>query len=166
MRFLLVGDGPGAMAARCRLSPLGARVMATGAMPHAEVPGLVAAFDIGVLPETSFYACPLKVIEWMAAGKAVVAPRRGPLGEMLADGEEGLLFPPRDVDAMVAAVLRLVDRPALRLRLAAAAAARASASLSWTDNARRVVAVLDQARNRALAAGRAQPDLSPLERVG
>jgi glycosyltransferase involved in cell wall biosynthesis len=160
VRFLLVGDGPGAAAVRHRLAPLGERVVMTGAVPHAAVPGLVAAFDVGVLPETSFYACPLKVIEWMAAGKAVVAPRHGPLGEVLVDGEEGLLFPPRDLGALVAAVVRLVDRPALRRRLGAAAAARAGASLAWTDNARRVVAVLDQARGRALAAGRAQPDLS------
>ncbi|HVR10089.1 MAG TPA: glycosyltransferase [Thermoanaerobaculia bacterium] len=160
VRFLLVGDGPGAAQARQRLAPLGSRVVTTGAVPHAAVPGLVAAFDVGVLPETSFYACPLKVIEWMAAGKAVVAPRHGPLCEVLADGEEGVLFPPRDLGALVEAVLRLVDRPALRRRLGAAAAARAAASLAWTDNARRVIAVLDQARGRALAAGRAQPDLS------
>jgi glycosyltransferase involved in cell wall biosynthesis len=166
VRFLLVGDGPGAAPARRRLAPLGERVVATGAVPHAEVPGLVAAFDVGVLPETSFYACPLKVIEWMAAGKAVVAPCYGPLSEVLAGGEEGLLFPPRDLEALVGAVLRLVDHPRLRHRLAGAAAARARASMSWNDNARRVVAVLDQARGRALAAGRAQPDLSPLGPLG
>jgi glycosyltransferase involved in cell wall biosynthesis len=166
VRFLLVGDGPGAASARRRLAPLGRRVAATGAVPHAEVPGLVAAFDVGVLPETSFYACPLKVIEWMAAGKAVVAPGYGPLSEVLADGEEGLLFPPRDLEALVGRVLRLVDHPPIRHRLAGAAAARARASMSWTDNARRVMAVLDQARCRAMAAGRAQPDLSPLGPVG
>ncbi len=160
VRFLLVGDGPGAAQARRRLAPLGDQVVATGSVPHAAVPGLVAAFDIGVLPETSFYACPLKVIEWMAAGKAVVAPRYGPLHEVLEDGEDGLLFPPRDVAALVETVVRLVDRPALRRRLGAAAARRAAASLAWEDNARRVIAVLDQARCRALAAGRAQPDLS------
>jgi glycosyltransferase involved in cell wall biosynthesis len=59
VRFLLVGDGPGAAAARRCLAPLGERVVTTGAVPHAAVPGLVAAFDIGVLPATSFYACPL-----------------------------------------------------------------------------------------------------------
>jgi glycosyltransferase involved in cell wall biosynthesis len=162
VRFLLVGDGPGAAIVRRRLRPLGERVVMTGAVAHAEVPGLVAAFDVGVLPETSFYACPLKVIEWMAAGRAVVAPRYGPLEEVLADGEEGLLFAPRDLGALAGAVLRLVDRPALRRRLGAAAAARARSSLSWTDTARRVVAVLEQARGGAPAAGRAQPGLSPL----
>jgi glycosyltransferase involved in cell wall biosynthesis len=162
VRFLLVGDGPGFAKVRSRLAPLGERAVLTGTVEHAEVPGLVAAFDVGVLPETSFYACPLKVIEWMAAGKAVVAPRYGPLTEMIADGEEGLLFPPRDLGALVAAVLRLVDRPALRRKLGDAAAARAAASLSWTDNARRVIGVLEQARSCAAAAGRAQPNLSPL----
>ncbi len=162
-RFLFVGDGPQAAALRRRVAPLGERVRFTGLVPHSAVPGLVATFDVGVLPESSFYASPLKVVEWMAAGKAVVAPCRGPLAELLADGVEGLLFPPRDLEAMVAAVLRLVDHPAARRRLGRAAAARAHRALSWTDNARQVVAACGEAIGRAALArrpGRPTPGLA------
>lgn len=146
--FLFVGDGPEAAAVRARTAPLGERVRFTGRVPHERVPALVAAFDVGVLPETAFYASPLKVMEWMAAGRAVAAPAYGTVREILDDGATGLLFPPRDLDALVAAVLLLVDRPGLRHTLGQAAAARARAALSWDHNAGLVLAVCARAAAR------------------
>lgn len=145
VRFLLVGGGPGLAALRARTAALGARVHSTGPVPHARVPGLVAALDVAVVPQAGFYMSPLKVIEWMAAGRAVAAPRLGPLEELIDDGEHGLLFPPGDRAALIRAVLTLIDDPDLRARLGAAAAARARADLSWSDNARRVLAACEAA---------------------
>jgi len=147
-RFLLVGDGPEASTLRHALAPLGDRVLFTGMVAHERIPGLVASLDIGVLPEADFYRCPLKVIEWMAAGKAVVAPRYAPLQDLMEDGVHGLLFPPRDGEALTQAVLRLVDDAVLRQALGAAAAARARTSLSWEHNARRVLATCEAAVQR------------------
>jgi glycosyltransferase involved in cell wall biosynthesis len=125
-----------------------------GRVPHERVPGLVGALDIGVMPESNFYGSPLKVIEWMAAAKAVVAPRYGPLVEVIDDGEHGLLFTPRDVEHLVAQVLRLVDEPALRAQVGARAAARVTRSLTWEHNAQRVLAACEEAsRSRASRAG-------------
>lgn len=144
VRFLFVGDGP--EAARLRRSLPADRVMFLGPVPHERVPGLVASFAIGVLPEADFYRCPLKLIEWMAAGKAIVAPRYAPIRDLISDGVEGLLFAPRDGQAMVRSVVQLLDDPALMRRLGAAAARRAHSSLSWADNARRVLAACAVAR--------------------
>jgi glycosyltransferase involved in cell wall biosynthesis len=160
VRFLLAGSGPEAAAVARRLAPLGRRVLMTGRVPHERVPRLVASFDIGVLPDTSFYACPLKIVEWMAAGRAVVAPRYGPVEELLEDGVQGLLFAPRDLGDLVAAVLRLVDHPRLARELGQAAALRARGSLGWSDNARRVAGVLEEAMGRPAASG-LRADLSP-----
>ena len=85
----------------------------------------------------------------MAAGRAIVAPGYGPLREIIADGVEGLLFAPRDLGALVAAVLCLVDDPALRRRLGDAAAERARLSLSWEENARRVVRACEESLRRS-----------------
>ena len=143
-----------------RRRPLGGGQI-SGGVPHARVPHLVASLDVGVLPDTSFYACPLKIVEWMAAGRAIVAPRYGPVEDLLEDGAQGLLFPPRDLEALVAAVLRLVDQPRLRQELGSAAAVRAAGSLSWSDNARRVVGALEEAMGSCAAASGARPGLSP-----
>jgi glycosyltransferase involved in cell wall biosynthesis len=144
-RFLLVGDGPEAGQLRAAARGLGERVLFTGMVSHHRVPGLVAGLDIGVLPEADFYRCPLKVIEWMAAGKAVVAPDYGPLRDLLGGGRYGVLVRPRDPRALNQAVLALIDDPARRGALGAAAAAHARADLSWTHNARRVLATCERA---------------------
>jgi glycosyltransferase involved in cell wall biosynthesis len=161
-RFLLVGDGPEAGAVRAALAPLGPRLVMTGRVPHARVPGLTAAFDIGVLPETLFYGSPLKVIEWMAAGRSIVAPGYPALGDIIENGTHALLFRPGDAADFTRTVLRLVDDPALRHRLGESAAARARGTLSWIDNATRVVAACHAAIRRR--AGRAAPAGTPIDR--
>ncbi len=145
--FLFVGGGDGAEAFSRRLD-LGERVTFTGRVPHGRVPGLVASFDVGVIADAAPYQCPLKLIEWMAAGKAIAAPRHGPIEDLVADGVHALLFEPRDQDRLVARVLELIDDPARRRELGSAAARRAHESLSWEDNAQRVLAACEQARRR------------------
>jgi glycosyltransferase involved in cell wall biosynthesis len=147
-RFLFVGDGPEAPNLRRATESLGERVHFTGRVEHQRVPGLVAAFDVGVVAAAGFYMCPLKLIEWMAMDRAVVAPRQGPLEELIEDGKEGLLFEPNNPEALTQAVLRLVDDPELRQRLGRTAGERARGSLSWTHNARRVLDACQEARER------------------
>ncbi len=144
-RFLFVGGGDGAEGLRRRLD-LGERAAFTGRVPHPRVPGLMASLDVGVLAEAAPYQCPLKLIELMAAGTAIVAPRHGPIEELVEDGVEALLFEPRDLDGLVAAVLELAGDPDRRRDLGQAAARRAHGSLSWCDNARKVLAACDGAR--------------------
>jgi glycosyltransferase involved in cell wall biosynthesis len=144
-RFLMVGSGNGVADVRREAGLGDERLVFTGRVDHARVPGLVASLDIGILAEAAAYQCPLKVVEWMAAGKAVVAPAYPPLRELLHHGREGLLFEPGNMDAMRAAIVRLVDEPELRRSLGAAAAARAQASMSWRDNARGVIAACERA---------------------
>ena len=147
-RFVLVGDGPEAADVKRLIAELGDRVMWMGRVPHARVPGLVASLDIGVMPESNFYGSPLKVIEWMAAARAVVAPDYAPLREVIDDGVHGLLFPPGDASALTARVIQLIDHPFLRESLGWAAAARVRAELSWAENARRVLLACHAARER------------------
>jgi glycosyltransferase involved in cell wall biosynthesis len=152
-RFLMVGagEGVGQLQAETSLGP--ERLAFTGRVEHGRVPGLTASLDIGMLAEAAYYQCPLKVVEWMAAGKAIVAPGYPPLHELIEDGREGLLFPPGDFAAMREALLRLVDDAELRRRLGAAAAARAHSSLSWRDNAQRVAEACYWAIDRKRGAG-------------
>jgi len=147
-RFLMVGAGEGVGRLRAETTLGADRLAFTGRVDHERVPGLVASLDIGLLAEAAYYQCPLKVVEWMAAGKAIVAPGYPPLHELIADGEEGLLFPPGDFEAMSAAVLRLEADAALREKLGRAAAKRAHESLSWRDNARRVIEACGWAATR------------------
>jgi glycosyltransferase involved in cell wall biosynthesis len=58
------------------------------------------------------------IFEYLVAGRAVVASRVGVIPEILEDGEHALLVPGGDVEALAAALARLVGDPSLRARLA------------------------------------------------
>src|SRR5262249_53766480 len=151
VRFVLVGDGPERAALEDSVRVLGPRVVFTGVVPHDAVPGIVAGFDVGVMPESNFYGSPLKVIEWMAAGRAVVAPRYRPLEDVVDGG--GARPPLRAAgpraeggeEGMVGGVLALLDDPGRRRALSEAAAARVRAEFTWEHNARRVLGACEQA---------------------
>jgi glycosyltransferase involved in cell wall biosynthesis len=136
-RLTLVGDGEQRQAMQQRAIELGigSAVHFTGAVPHTEVPQLVGAADIAVAPypmmQQALWLSPMKLFEYMAAGLAVIASDVGQLGEVVNDGNNGLLTPPGNAAAMAAAMQRLIDEPALRTRLGAQARKDAQQKYSW-----------------------------------
>jgi len=144
LRLVVVGDGP----ARPDLESLtdalgiGDRVSFTGLAARDAVPELVAGFDIALQPKVVAYASPLKVFEYMAAGRAIVAPDQPNIREILTDGETALLFDPTESGSVWQAIQRLAADPDLRRRLGAAARSEiARRDYTWERNAERVVAM-------------------------
>ncbi len=147
LHLLLVGDGDVVPDLKRLAAELGLaeRFTVTGVVQRRAVAGLVAAFDIALQPAATPYASPLKQFEYMALGKAILAPDQPNIAEILADGADALLFPPKDEGAMGEALDRLVADPALRARLGAAARATLlRQDLTWAGNARRVEEIATQ----------------------
>lgn len=151
-RLLVVGDGP----ARSDLEQLaaqlnlGERVRFTGLIGRELVPAHVAAFDIALQPAVVEYASPLKMFEYLALGKAIVAPRVPNIQELLVDGENALLFDDKAQGALEQALTRLCAEPALRERVAAGAAATVPRmGLTWRGNAQRAVDLARQLLSRS-----------------
>jgi glycosyltransferase involved in cell wall biosynthesis len=143
LELVVVGDGPAVPALRQQATELGVanRVHIAGLVAHDAIPELVAGFDIALQPRVVAYASPLKLFEYMAAGKAIVAPDQPNIREVLVDGETALLFDPAAPDTMWTAIRRLAADPPLRGRLGAAASAEvARRGYTWRANAERVVA--------------------------
>jgi glycosyltransferase involved in cell wall biosynthesis len=136
-RLLLVGDGPARPAVERQVAELGldTAVTITGFVPQAQVPQWLAAADIAVLPYPELpgelWFSPLKLYEYMAAGKAIVASRAGQIAEILEDGHSGILVTPGDVAALSQTLLRLIADPALQRRLGRNARQQAVANHSW-----------------------------------
>lgn len=110
--FAIAGDGPdrGELHARAAALGLGERVRFLG--HRRDVPALLAAADLFVLPSL-YEGLPLSVLEAMAAGVPVVATAIGGTDEVVCDGETGTLVPPGDPQALAAAIRRtLADRDA------------------------------------------------------
>jgi glycosyltransferase involved in cell wall biosynthesis len=122
LRCVLAGDGPERsllekMTARLGL---GTEVEFRGFI--ADTPGFLADIDVFVLPSL-FEGLGVAALEAMAAGKPVVASGVGGLAELIDDGITGLLAPPRDAEALSAAIARLLYDPALARALGQRAAA-------------------------------------------
>jgi len=90
--------------------------------PRPDVPDLLNAMDIFVLPSYS-EGLSLALLEAMAAGKPVIATAVGGTPEVVIEGNNGLLIPPRDPGALAGALERLLSDPALAQRLGANARA-------------------------------------------
>jgi glycosyltransferase involved in cell wall biosynthesis len=140
--FTIAGDGPALPGLRALAASLGVadRVTFAGLVPHEDVPATVAGFDIALQPRVVEYASPLKNFDYMAAGRAIVAPDQPNIREILAHERTALLFDPARPGAMWDAVARLLADPALRARLGAAARAELEArDFTWRGNAGRIV---------------------------
>lgn len=154
----LVGPdtGDGALqATREEIRRLGieTRVEIVGPVAKSEVPRALAAGDV-FLNTSRIDNTPVTVLEALASGLPVVSTNVGGLPDLLADGQDALLVPPDDPDAMAAAVRRLLEEPGLAGRLAAAGRQTAEAC-DWDRVLPRWQALLG-----AVARGEAPPPAS------
>ena len=144
LHLLLVGDGPvrsdlERLAGELRVAD---RLTVTGIVERDNVAEYIHAFDIALQPAVVEYASPLKLFEYMACGKAIVAPASANIREILENGVHALLFEPADPASLTAALDRLCGDPALRQRLGQAAGDRIrERGLTWSANAERIVAI-------------------------
>ncbi len=143
-RLLVVGDGPERDALTQSLAARGLSDSTefTGKVAPSEVPALIASMDVGVAPYPAlegFYFSPLKVLEYMAAGKPAVASRVGDLHELVEDDVDGILTPPGDAASLEGALARLMSDPKLRAAMGAAGRRKVLASRTWDMVARMIL---------------------------
>ncbi|MBX6741141.1 MAG: glycosyltransferase family 4 protein [Acetobacteraceae bacterium] len=124
-----------------------------GHVPHARVPAYLARFDLLLAPpapsvasaagrEIGRWMSPLKLFEYMAAGKPILASDIPALREILRDGETALLLPPGQPQAWAAAARRLLRDAAGAAALGARARAAFLATYTWEARAARILARL------------------------
>ena len=136
-RLVFVGEGPMTESIIQTSDQLGLRnrVTLTGAIDHDLIPDTLMALDVLVAPcpqIVDFYFSPIKIFEYMASGRPIVASSVGQVAEMLEHEKNALLVPPGDAAALTQALLRLKSDPELGARLAQAAQLEARANHTWT----------------------------------
>lgn len=135
--LLIVGDGPHRKPLEKRAAELGLgrALCITGRVPHAKVPEYVSLFDVAVSPRATFYASPMKVIEYMALGKPVVVPATPNFLDIIDDRAEGIAFEDGNATALEQALVCLCQEPELRRQLGVRARQKVERRLNWRWNA-------------------------------
>jgi len=147
--LLVVGDGPGRIDLVRRAEQLGVadRVWISGLVEREALAAYISSFDIALQPEVTSYASPLKLFEYMALARAIVAPDAANICEILTHQVDALLFEPNNPKSLGDAIRVLVADEALRARLGAAAAEKIRREdISWARNARRAMALIRSAQ--------------------
>lgn len=122
-RLVVAGDGPARREVDAALATIAARVIRVGRCDGARLKAIYAACDLYVWPAVG-EAYGVAMLEAQAAGLAVVAGRAGGVGDVVADGESGLLTPVGDPAAFASAVRSLLEDRARGGAMGQAARAR------------------------------------------
>jgi glycosyltransferase involved in cell wall biosynthesis len=163
LRLMIVGSGPtfAAVQRRVRGRGLEAQVILTGAVAHQDVPAHVAALDIALQPRATAYACPMKLVEYMALARCIVAPDQPNVRELVSDGSSARLFAPGDHQGMVALISELMSAPGVRATLGRNAYQSViERDLIWRANAARALGLLAGERSDGDLLARPAPGAS------
>ena len=143
--LLLVGDGPEQANYECILQDKGVASQSkiTGRISHQDVPRYISVFDIATAPKSTFYASPMKILEYMALAKPVIASKTPNIEDLISSPHDGLLFDPEDINGMHAALQKLLSVSLDRQNIALAARKKCEDSLNWVNNARNCVKLME-----------------------
>lgn len=144
--YVLIGDGPQKASIQRNVENGCApgSVVFIDRLKHDAVPEYLESFDIAVLPDSNAFGSPMKILEYMAAGKAVVAPRLGPLLDIIDDGNDGFLFTPGDRDSLSKKLIYLLKNDELRRQAGILARKKIISKHNWMANAGRIVDYYEQ----------------------
>lgn len=139
--LLLVGDGTirSQIVKRARQMGCENALRITGRVSHKEVKAHVSIFDIAVSPKTTFYASPMKIPEYMAMAKPVVAPDTGNIRDLIDNGKTGLLFKEGDTNALGHALLDLARDKSKRISLGETGLSEINGRLNWVHIAQSII---------------------------
>ena len=124
------------------------------AVPHHEIPALIMEADICVAPlglndrNVTQGACPIKVLEYMAAGRPLLASNMPIVRELVREDVDALLFSPNDPDDLARQALALLGDFELSKRLANSASERALTKFTWHDSQKKLIKVYEKLLDR------------------
>jgi len=125
-------------------------VMIQPAVPHHEIPALISQADICVAPlglndrNVTQGACPIKVLEYMAAGRPLLASNMPIVRELVREDVDGLLFSPNDPDDLARQVDMLLKDVELSQRLAESAGAHVREKFTWHESQKKLGKVYEK----------------------
>ena len=114
-----------------------------GRVPYCDVPGIVGGSLAGLVPKVDRDRClkglsPLKLYEYMACGKPVIASSLAGLSDVVSEGNCGILVAPEDPEDLASAVRRIAENPEQAKSMGTRGRKLAEERYSWSTQARRL----------------------------
>jgi glycosyltransferase involved in cell wall biosynthesis len=125
-------------------------VIVQPAVPHHDVSALIAEADICLAPlglndrNVTQGACPIKVLEYMASSRPLIASNLPIVCELVREDVDALLFSPNDPNDLARQVLRLLNDYELSKRLADSATERALTKFTWQEAQKKLAKVYEK----------------------
>ncbi len=147
--FLIIGHGfmAGQLKYFVRERGMEKSVIFTGSVPHDLIPQYIGAADICVASfednEVTVCKSPLKIVEYLACGKPIVASLVGEVRNMV--GGAGLLVEPGNHQALAGAITSLLEDPHLREEMGFRARRRAQTRYNWSETAKNLIGAYEKA---------------------
>jgi glycosyltransferase involved in cell wall biosynthesis len=144
LHFMVVGSGKEFedIERLIETNGLSGRFTLTGGVSHSDIPKYIAAMDIGIAPycrKDPFHGSAMKIFEYMAMTKPVIASAQGQIKTVINHGENGLLIEPDDADGLAKAILKLRGDKTKMSTMGMKARATVK-NYTWEVNARKVLA--------------------------
>ncbi len=119
VKLLIVGDGLilDDLKKRCAELNIQDKVMFTGKVNHDDAYTYIDLMDIAVMAKSNWYGSPVKIFEYGAMGKPIIAPNTIPVKDVMVDGEDGLLIEPNQ-NELTNTIDKLLNDEKLRKKIA------------------------------------------------
>ena len=143
--LLLVGDGVcfEPIKQAVKQNNIQHQVLLPGRVPHELIADYIDAMDYGILPDSNDYGSPMKLFEFMAMGKGMVAPDFSPVAEVVKDGKTSWLFPANDRAQCINTTLELTRRPDELKTVGEQARRYIEAERQWRHNAEQLMSLVE-----------------------
>lgn len=145
VHLMFVGDGPayGDLYRYTQENDLFDCVTFTGAIGRDVIPEYLAAFDIALQPSATEYASPMKIFEYLAMGKPLIAPNQRNICEILTNGYDSVMFCVDDKNGLIDCMKSLIDCKSLVSDMGMNAVKTVELrKYFWQENAKKVVELI------------------------
>lgn len=146
INLLLIGDGP----MRRKIIEMSERMedcitmILPGRVRHSELHNFMSLSDIMVMPNSNDYGSPMKIFEYMAMKKPVIAPDYPPLRDVIKNRVDGMLIKPNNYRILSETIQELMRNKMLMDRLGENARKRVIEEHNWYNRVQRIVNKLHQ----------------------
>lgn len=139
--LFLIGEGPEreTLKQMSKKLKICTELIFPGSVAYVELPKYIKAMDICVMPGSNNYGSPMKIFEYMAMGKPVVAPRLAPIEDVINDNVNGMLFQQNDSSSLEGCLLELINNDEKRKRIGQEARKTVFLRHLWKHNAEKVI---------------------------